>query len=509
MQASTPRIIECLRAVLARDIAPDLRSPHAVAQLALVDVALRELSARATGKRQRLIRACQAQRQLVAEGRRLLAAMEAAHTPDPSLSEPPVPDLDETDDSLTRMVTWEQVQEASDRVRGELASLAQAVVAGLGRSSAPRPAEHAARSWIEAVVRDELGRAAEIVSDSVPVGAAVEPLPDLDAGDLGAYFAARLRLAPRPNWLLRRISGGFSRETYSIEAASGGRAGWIIRKERRGGLMENIALTLANEYPILALLFEKGLPVPRPLWLETDESPLGGAFAVVERAPGEVLGSAVKISTLSESVMQDIARVLAQLHTTIWEDREGVIRAALRYPPDVRLSMRSVFDTTLSRWNDFMHQRSVTSPSIAAAMQWLAAHPPDDGGRLCLLHGDYGLHNMLFKDDRMTALLDWEHASLGDPARDLVQIRRQLTQFVAWPQFMRWYREAGGPDVTDESLRYYEVYSATNAMITMLVALEFQFEHQSPAEIKYLELGLSFLPHYARLFESAAAPVWS
>jgi hypothetical protein len=94
-----------------------------------------------------------------------------------------------------------------------------------------------------------------------------------------------------------------------------------------------------------------------------------------------------------------------------------------------------------------MHQRRVSSPSVSAALQWLAAHPPPDGARLCLLHGDYGLHHMLFQQDRITALLDWEHASLGDPARDLVQIRRQLTQFVAWRRFMRWYREAGGPNV--------------------------------------------------------------
>jgi aminoglycoside phosphotransferase (APT) family kinase protein len=284
---------------------------------------------------------------------------------------------------------------------------------------------------------------------------------------------------------------------------------WIIRKERRGGLMQNIALDLANEYTILGILSDKGLPVPRPLWLETDESVLGGVFAVVERAPGSVLGSAVRIGGLTETVMRDIARVLAQLHTTAWEDCEERICAALRYPRATRLSTRNLFSLTLSRWKDFMSLKQVTSPSITAGLEWLAAHLPGDRARLCLLHGDYGLHNMLFQDGRMTALLDWEHASPGDPARDLVQIRRQLAQFLPWSQFMQWYREAGGPEVDDDTLSYYEVYSATNALITMQVALESQFELQSPAQIKYLELGLSFLPHYARLFAGAATPVWS
>jgi hypothetical protein len=44
------------------------------------------------------------------------------------------------------------------------------------------------------------------------------------------------------------------------------------QKERRGGLMENIARTLENEYTIVRLLSDKGLPVPRPLWLEMNES---------------------------------------------------------------------------------------------------------------------------------------------------------------------------------------------------------------------------------------------
>ena len=503
MQPSTAKIIECLRGVLARDVAPELRSPHAAAQLELVDVALRELWSRAAGKKQRLTRAYEAQRRLLADGRRLSAAAEFDRRFGAFEAE--------TDGSLARMATWEQVQDACDRLRDELASLTEAIMAALPLqgSVGAGPAEAEARSWIEAVMREELDRATLMLSDSVPADAAVEALPDLDCGGLGAYFADRLRVAQPASWTLRKLSGGFSRETYSIEVASGGQSRWIIRKERRGGLMENIALTLENEYTIVRLLFGKGLPVPRPLWLETDESLLGGAFAVVDRAPGEVLGSAVKIAALTESVMQDIARVLARLHTACWEDREPEVRAALSYPREAPLSLNGVFNTTLARWQDFMHQKRVTSPSISAALQWLAAHPPPDGGRLCLLHGDYGLHNMLFENHRMTALLDWEHASLGDPARDLVQIRRQLTQFVAWPRFMRWYREAGGPDVADDSLSYYEVYSATNAMITMLVALESQFELQSPGQIKYLELGLGFLPHYARLFAVAAAPVWT
>jgi aminoglycoside phosphotransferase (APT) family kinase protein len=39
--------------------------------------------------------------------------------------------------------------------------------------------------------------------------------------------------------------------------------------------------------------------------------------------------------------------------------------------------------------------------------------------RVCLLHGDYGLYNIVITAARVEAVLDWEMSTLGDPLVDL------------------------------------------------------------------------------------------
>ena len=69
----------------------------------------------------------------------------------------------------------------------------------------------------------------------------------------------------------------------------------------------------------------------------------------------------------------------------------------------------------------------LSGPPIAAvplARQWLLDHVADvaPAQRLCLLWGDVGLHNMLVDGDRITALVDWEAATVGPPARELAAV---------------------------------------------------------------------------------------
>lgn len=47
-------------------------------------------------------------------------------------------------------------------------------------------------------------------------------------------------------------------------------------------------------------------------------------------------------------------------------------------------------------------------------------------GRRSLLHGDYWPGNVLWRDGRVVALLDWEDAAVGDPMCDLAAARQEL-----------------------------------------------------------------------------------
>jgi len=46
----------------------------------------------------------------------------------------------------------------------------------------------------------------------------------------------------------------------------------------------------------------------------------------------------------------------------------------------------------------------------------------DRDGERCLVHGDFGRHNILWQDDQVSGLIDFDHACIGDPAIDLAPL---------------------------------------------------------------------------------------
>lgn len=87
---------------------------------------------------------------------------------------------------------------------------------------------------------------------------------------------------------------------------------------------------------------------------------------------------------------------------------------------------------------------------------------------LSLLQGDIGLHNVLVDDDRLKALLDWESASIGPPARELAGVWSAARALMPWNDFAAIYVQAGGraEDCDERSLRNYRVLGALGGFMT-------------------------------------------
>jgi aminoglycoside phosphotransferase (APT) family kinase protein len=67
-------------------------------------------------------------------------------------------------------------------------------------------------------------------------------------------------------------------------------------------------------------------------------------------------------------------------------------------------------------------------PGYDYARDWLRSNIPDDF-RAGIIHGDVGTPNALFADDRparLTALIDWELSTIGDPLIDLAWFTNKL-----------------------------------------------------------------------------------
>jgi aminoglycoside phosphotransferase (APT) family kinase protein len=69
-----------------------------------------------------------------------------------------------------------------------------------------------------------------------------------------------------------------------------------------------------------------------------------------------------------------------------------------------------------------------------------------------LLHGDYWPGNLLWRDGRLAAVLDWEDARLGDPLADLGNSRMEILFALgaeAMAAFTRQYQALTALDYTD------------------------------------------------------------
>jgi aminoglycoside phosphotransferase (APT) family kinase protein len=66
-----------------------------------------------------------------------------------------------------------------------------------------------------------------------------------------------------------------------------------------------------------------------------------------------------------------------------------------------------------------LEQANSNFPWLNDATQWLIDNRPDDPGRLSVCHCDFHPLNILFKDGKVQAVLDWGSFMIGDPAMDM------------------------------------------------------------------------------------------
>jgi len=151
----------------------------------------------------------------------------------------------------------------------------------------------------------------------------------------------------------------------------------------------------------------------------------------------------------------------------------------------------------LAYWKEQAHRMEIDiSPLVSRGFNWLEANVPERAARTCLIHCDYGLHNILIDGDRVTALLDWEVSRAGDPAEDLSWFFSQSAGMVEPDDFLALYHEAGGQPVEEFNLRYFYVLRCVAMVVVCLHALRV-IEERPAANINLALIGLQYVPHFA------------
>ena len=138
----------------------------------------------------------------------------------------------------------------------------------------------------------------------------------------------------------------------------------------------------------------------------------------------------------------------------------------LRRPTSARECALGEVETIVATWSDFL--ASYTDPLITYGLDWLRRNAPTQVSRISLLQGDTGPGNFVFDGDRLTAIVDFEWAHLGDPLEDLGNVC--VREF--WnpsggleATLLARYETASGIPVDLDAVRYYRVQQNVRGMI--------------------------------------------
>jgi aminoglycoside phosphotransferase (APT) family kinase protein len=226
-------------------------------------------------------------------------------------------------------------------------------------------------------------------------------------------------LTPPLRWT--RLEGGHSNLTYRLDDERGNCA--VIRRPPLGELLPK-AHDMQREWSIISALGQTAVPVAAALGFCPTPDVTGAHFYVMGMVEGRALYNAAQTAAwVPEQRRQPLAwsfiDVLADLHAV---DPGAVGLAELGKSENyIGRQLRTWYRS----WTSSAEAAGYDDPRLHELQDYLVNHIPDQGPAR-IVHGDYGLHNCLVgADGLITAVLDWEISTLGDPLADLAYALNQ------------------------------------------------------------------------------------
>ncbi len=229
---------------------------------------------------------------------------------------------------------------------------------------------------------------------------------------------------------LARIHGGASRETWRlalewVEDGQRRRRPLILRRDPVGSLIETDRRV---EYAAYRAFHGSDVPVPEPLWLESDPQWLDRPFFVMEQIEGFESSPQVLVTPPCSDHAQALGRRKWSILATIASADPGKLGLTEVLPA---VDPGSCWRRELDYWEGVLDEDERTPQPIARALiRRLRRNPPAAPARVAVVHGDFRTGNFLFdRAGTIHAILDWEMAHLGDPLEDLAWSLNPVWEF--------------------------------------------------------------------------------
>jgi aminoglycoside phosphotransferase (APT) family kinase protein len=295
----------------------------------------------------------------------------------------------------------------------------------------------------------------------------------------GAQTAGEIEISQFP--------AGSSNLTYCIRINA---EEYVLRRPPFGNQVRT-AHDMSREFNVLSKLSAAYEPAPKPLIYCNDETVIGSDFYLMERRKGLIIrGQSPEIlensPELQRKVCESFIENLVKLHAL---DYRKIGLGDLGKPEGY--ARRQTEGWT----KRYFSAKTDEHAELEKAIEWLNANIPADSGGAALVHNDYKFDNVILDPENLTeitAVLDWEMATVGEPLMDLGTTLgywmsketgdemlsmpfnpRVLMENISRRELIEIYAEKSGRDVSGKMLFYYVFGTFKIAVIAQQIYFRF------------------------------------
>ena len=165
-----------------------------------------------------------------------------------------------------------------------------------------------------------------------------------------------------------------------------------------------------GEFRTLKALEKAGIPAPRPIWVDTDDTTFGTPTIVQTWLPGRANIAPTNLDTY----LNRLAEALAQLHQADF------------HPSDTAHLKKKSGELAENIKSEKLIARCLKHPAGEQILKALDESLPTMSNPI-LIHNDFWPGNTVWSRGKLTGITDWEYPALGEPAYDVAYCRMDLT----------------------------------------------------------------------------------
>ena len=213
---------------------------------------------------------------------------------------------------------------------------------------------------------------------------------------------------------LKQFPSGYSNLTYFLKSSS---KQFVLRRPPFGAKSLQGGHDMFREYNVLKNLKSQFSKVPDVFLYCDNNEILGAPFYLMERVEGYIIRPNLQQkdspgSDIIQNVSKSFVSTLVELHNV------NIEKANLKDLGNINGYVKRQVEGWIKRYN---HSKTDNISNMNFISSWLYENQPSEVGS-SIVHNDFKYDNLVLdKDDfsKISAVLDWEMATIGDPFMDL------------------------------------------------------------------------------------------